>query len=479
MRKSTTMLFTAALVLTACSTTKDEEAGDTTPAAESTTAPETTSAPETTTAESVVEEAADTTVAADDSADTTAPVEVEAPSPTFPPVVDDRAPGVTDTSIKIGIMYLDLSEAGPVLGINQGDFQAAYQAAIDEVNEAGGIHGRMIEAVFTPIVPASADQGTAACTALTDDEEVFVVLGSYIDENAPCVVTTHETPLLGGDLAMNPDTMAAAKALWFAVGGGAGQQNAGLQTLVDEGLLDGKVGVVGALGFESLYEINAQPILEAGGVDVVDVAYLDIINGAADPNSLYAAAETVALKFESQGIDQVIFNTGGGTVFPSGLARTDYRPRLLFDNSDDMALYIAGEGNDLSVLENAIAVGSYDAANLFPEMGGKAAECVASQEKRLGITIIPSKDVPKGEPTYWASSSVACDLVGLLTKILDAAGPELNWGTFTTAGYNLGPIELATSIDPYVFDKDHPNGSPKLYFYEYDAASESMRVVEG
>jgi hypothetical protein len=36
------------------------------------------------------------------------------------------------------------------------NFQAAYQAAFDQVNEAGGINGRTIEAVYTPIVPIRA-----------------------------------------------------------------------------------------------------------------------------------------------------------------------------------------------------------------------------------------------------------------------------------------------------------------------------------
>ena len=35
--------------------------------------------------------------------------DTEAPAATFPPVTDDRAPGVTDTSVKVGVMYLDLS----------------------------------------------------------------------------------------------------------------------------------------------------------------------------------------------------------------------------------------------------------------------------------------------------------------------------------------------------------------------------------
>jgi len=462
-RKLTITLFATALALAACSTSSDDNADSTTP-------------PDTASADTV----ADDTVPADTTADTTADTvsSTEAPAATFPPVTDDRAPGVTDTSVKVGVMFLDLSQAGPILGINQGDYQAAYTAAFDTVNEAGGINGRTLEPVFTPIVPASADQGTAACTALTDDDSVFVVLGNYVDENAPCIVTTHETPLLGGDLAMNPESLAASKALWYAVGGGAGQQNAGLQKLVDDGLLTGKVGVVGALGLESLYEEGAKPILEAGGVDVVDVAYLDIISGAQDPNALYAAAETIALKFQSEGIDQVIFNTGAGRIFPNGLARTDYRPQLLYDTLGDAALYYNGEGSDLSVLENAVAVGPYDSANLFPTMGGATAECISSQEEKLGVTIVPSAEVPDGDPDYWASSSVACSLVGLLTALLDATGPELNWGTFTSAGWNIGDVELATAPDPYVFDKDHPNGSPILYTYNWDPASAVM-VPEG
>ncbi len=366
MRKLTITLFATALALAACSTSEPDEGADaTTPAdtAAADTVAEDTVPDATEPADTTVETTADTT--ADTGAESTVP-DTEAPAATFPPVEDDRAPGVTDTAVKVGVMYLDLSSAGPILGINQGDWQAAYQAAFDTVNEAGGVNGRTLEPVYTPIVPASSDQGTAACTALTDDDSAFVVLGNYVDENAPCIVTTHETPLLGGDLAMNDETLGAAKALWYAVGGGSDAQTAGLQALVDQGLLDGKVGVVGALGAEFLYEDVAKPILEEGGVDVVDVAYLDIISGAGDPNALFAASETIALKFESEGIDQILFNTGAGRVFPNGLARTDYRPQLLYDTLGDAALYYNGEGSDLSVLENAVAVGPYDTGNLFP-----------------------------------------------------------------------------------------------------------------
>ena len=486
-RKFTITLIAGAMALAACSTSDPDEATDTTSAATEettagTTAPESTDPADTTdaTATTTADTTEDTTegTTADTAADTTVP-STDAPTPTFPPVEDGRQPGVTDTAVKVGVIYLDLSSAGPILGINQGDYQAAYQAAFDEVNEAGGVNGRMLEPVFTPIVPASDDQGTAACTALTQDDPVFVVLGNYVDENAPCIVTTHETPLLGGDLAMNEESMANANALWYAVGGGAGQQNAGLQELVDRGLLDGKVGVVGALGLETLYENGPKQILEEGGVNVVDVAYLDIISGASDPNALFAASETIALKFESEGIDQIIFNTGAGRIFPNGLARTDYRPQLLFDSLGDVQLYSNGEGSDLSVMENAVAVGAVDSGNLFPTMGGVTEECVASQEAATR-----HHHPPVSRSSRWRSRLLG-EFLGRLSarrprspQMLEAAGPELNWGTFTSAGWNLGEVELAGGLDPFFFSKDSPNGSPSLYLYNWDPAASAMVLAE-
>ena len=98
----------------------------------------------------------------------------------------------------------------------------------------------------------------------------------------------------------------------------------------------------------------------------------------------------------------------------------------------------------------------------------------SSQEQKLGITILPVDQVPDGEPDYWASSSTACQLVGLVTSILEATGPESNWGTFTSAGWNLGEVDLAGAFEPLYFDKDHPNGSPILYVYNWDPASGTM-----
>ncbi len=405
--------------------------------------------------------------------------EVEEPAPTgpgtlglFPAVVDERAPGVTDDAVKIGVMYPDLTSVKSIIGIDHGDYEAAYQVAFDQVNNAGGIHGRRIVPVFAPVDPLPADAGTAACTLLTEDEDVFLAVGNFIGDDVLCFVETHETPLLGSNITT--EAFALARTLWFSTEAGDGFALNGYRALVQGGRLSGRVGLVGSVGGEELYETQIKPILESGGVQVVDVAYLDTSLAETDTNALYASAETVALKFESQNIDQLLFAGGSEPAFLFGLARTGYRPQPVITNFSNAQVYISGEGNDLSVLEGAIAFGSFDAEPVWRQLGDPTKSCMEEQERVLGITFLPEEEREEDDPEYYASSTTACRYTAFAASILEAAGPELNRGTFITAAHNLGEIMLPGFPDPWYFDKDHPDGIRPLLYFRWDAESESL-----
>src|SRR5215217_7266853 len=72
-------------------------------------------------------------------------------APATPP--DGPAPGVTDDVIRVGVTYVDADAVRQFVDLDQGDFEASYRAVIDDVNAAGGIHGRAIEPVFVPVNP--------------------------------------------------------------------------------------------------------------------------------------------------------------------------------------------------------------------------------------------------------------------------------------------------------------------------------------
>ena len=78
-------------------------------------------------------------------------------------------------------------------------------------------------------------------------------------------------------------------------------------------------------------------------------------------------------------------------------------------------------------------------------------------------------EVKEGDPNSIVSALAACQQLELLTALLDGAGEDLNYGTFTTAGYDLGEIELPGEPEPFFFGPPpHTDGDRPLYRYEFD-----------
>src|SRR5271169_6366724 len=75
---------------------------------------------------------------------------------------DQSGQGVTPTSIKLGITYLDAAAIRNIVNIDPGNYHVAYTALIDQINAKGGINGRKIVPVFEAIDPIGT---TPAATA--------------------------------------------------------------------------------------------------------------------------------------------------------------------------------------------------------------------------------------------------------------------------------------------------------------------------
>lgn len=447
MRTRLVMGIAAVLALAACSTSKDA-------ATPETAAPQTTAA---------------TSSSAGSTDATTAPSETTPVESTFPPVVDDRAPGVTDDTIKIGVTFPDLTS---ITTTNHGDYAKAYQVAIDQLNAAGGINGRQLEAVIAPVAIGGTDAATAACTRLTQDEQVFLVTGFMNADDVLCYVDDNETIALGGD--MTPERLDKAKVLWLTTEPSQTQAVTGLQRLAEEGRLSGKVGIVSTVGSEALYDVELKPIFEANGVDVVEVAYLEANTGQVDENQTLQTTTNLAEKFKSEGVDQLLMLANTAVYMPKGVANTDWRPQLIFPDFNGSTTYAKSDGADLSVMEGAITVGMFDWNQNFPSLGDPTKACLDYQEQQQGITLKPTSELAPGEPKPIVSSITACRNIALIAAILEKAGSDLNYGTFTTAADNLGEVILPGYPDPWNFDRDHPDGNPPLYVYNWDTALKLM-----
>ena len=102
-------------------------------------------------------------------------------------------PGVTDDSVKVVFVAVDLDAVKKVTGFNTasvGDQEAQVQALEDWVNANGGIAGRKLDAVFR-LYDAQADSPAAEeqlCNQITQDDQAFAVVmtGQYQTNARPC-----------------------------------------------------------------------------------------------------------------------------------------------------------------------------------------------------------------------------------------------------------------------------------------------------
>ena len=437
MRKTLAGLLVVAGALSACTTDKASTA-------------------ETTTVSSAVEttvSGTDTTLAAD-------------------AIVDDRAPGVTADTIKVGVTYVDFSNLKAILGYDHGDYEKAYSLVVDAINEAGGVQGRTLELVFGPVQPNIPDSPAGACTHLVEDEEVFVAVGFFLDNDVLCYVADNERPVIGG--FQSADLLKQAKSTWYTTEASGDAALAGIEQMAKDGVLSGTVAVVGTTSDQAGYEASIAPILEKYGVTPVDVAYQDMDANAGDTNAQFNAAEAIAERLSADGADQVLLiGNGISGTFPAALARTEYRPQLIFAAALSVGTFTSGEGNDLSVMDGAIAAGPFDGVNDYESLDGVTKECV-NRATAAGLDVKPQKDVPKGGSYVIASVLAACRNIGVLVAILDAAGPTLNFGTFRTAALHIGSIDIAGAPDPYTFSPDTPDGAPLVYLWDWDPTTETM-----
>jgi len=107
--------------------------------------------------------------------------------------------GVLPNRIKLGFTLIDVATVGRVGGnaaIDPEQQRAAAQSFVDEINERGGINGRMIEPHYRVYDILSRDDTRAACLELADDKKVFAVIASLTYPSPIlCFVKEKQMPL--------------------------------------------------------------------------------------------------------------------------------------------------------------------------------------------------------------------------------------------------------------------------------------------
>jgi hypothetical protein len=392
----------------------------------------------------------------------------DAPPPTGP------APGVTDDSIKVGVTYLDVAAIADIVDIDQGDYEAAYTALFDDINANGGINGRMVEPVFAPVSPIGTESSEAACVALTEDEDVFLAMGFFRNDEPACYVDTHQTALLGG--YMTNDLLDRIEVPWFSGDAGEDFQADAIRRFADDGVFGDHLGVFAITTEADLMDDVALPALEEAGVEPIETAILDA--PADDVTAQNAAVGVIAERFRSSDVDQVLVIGSGGLTWANGAQSLDYRPQLVFTDKGAVDAFTSGPGDpDLSMLDDAIG-GSVDVpppdAYDTPEMQ----DCLAVQEA-AGYPSPDPATLPTERYGEVAAAFISCSQVALFRAIVEGAGEDLNYGTLQQAGEQLGEIHLPGKRVAYHFGPPPgADGDPVVNLFDWDADDRTFVLRE-
>jgi ABC-type branched-subunit amino acid transport system substrate-binding protein len=451
MRRLLATVAVGALLAGACGGDDDDDAAD------ATTAP--TGAIVTESEPPATDDAGSTTTTAGDAPTTTAPVELT-----------DSFRGVTADTIRLGITYPDLEAIRDVVQLDHGDYEAAYRAIIDDLNAQGGVLGRMIEPVFAPVNPIGTQPADEACVRLTEDEQVFAVLGNLQDDGPLCYVEQHDTAAVGG--IMTDERLSRAGAPWFTTEPNASTLATNLvSAYLDGGVFDGAtVALAGRVTDQADVEAAAAQ-LEDAGVDIAETAILEDFGG--DTVAADNAIAVFAQRFEASDVDTVLVVGDGFLPIATGMAKTTFRPTLVATSYNSVTAYLGDDAaNDLSLLEGLV-VGSvtpgYPGSWDDPELQ----DCIDIVEAATGTTINDPELRTDDQPENLVSARAACWYVRLFAAIATAAGPDLTNDSFRAAGDTLGDHPVA-GIGLGHYTAETPDGGFPIYLYRYDPAEEDL-----
>lgn len=380
--------------------------------------------------------------------------------------------GVTPDRIRIGVVAPDLESVRDFVDLDHGSYEAAYAALIADVNATGGVNGRALEMVFEQYLPIGTEGMDTVCARMTEDEQVFAVLGGLLDDGPLCYTAFGDTALVGS--TQNDRRVGESSAPWFT-----GVRNTDdvvdvvIRGFDDRGIFDdATVGVVALAADRAEAEGLALPLLTELGVDVADVAF--IAAPATDTVAAEREAQVISQRQQSEGVDLVLAIGGGVAQYAAGIEDSSYRPRIATTSLGALRIFVRDRsGRDLGVLEDAVAGNTAEQLGWWDDP--QIQECIDIVEAAGEPPIFDPNTRAPDEAENIVSVAAACRDIRLFVAIATAAGPDLTNESFGTAGRTLGEFDIP-GFGPGFYDSETPDGGAPVFFYEWDETAQDLRT---
>lgn len=384
------------------------------------------------------------------------------------PIAGAATQGVTGTTIRIGVPYVDVAAVKSVgVSLNWGNVTDAYKAVIANVNAHGGINGRKIVPFIIAVDPTGSAPAATTCTQLTQDDKIFVALAPLM----PTCYLAAGVPTINGILQGAPGTGAAQN---FALAPPSSTYDpVELAIFKKQGVFKNKkVGIFAGVTTDQTESNLVQGDLQKLGVSVVATAVDSATQGDLAAENQQGAV--IAQKFQSEGVNEVVAVGYGSSIWPEILSaiQSSYNPPWVATSEMDLSGDVAGT-DDPKYLENVVTSS--------PLPGGQTIwndpliqACVKVARKAY-----PADHINNYNPTFpgskvtWTGIEQACTDVTLFTAIAKAAGRNLSIASFLKAGYGLRNVDIP-GVGKISFAPGRPFAAGPVYMVHYNPSTKTL-----
>lgn len=474
------LLLALAVVATACTTGgggEDEPAVEEAPtaAAAEPVAPAQEAPAEPAPAEDEPEPAAD---APDEPAATDDPSE-PAPESTpeaTPIVLTASFRGVTEDTIRIGVAFWDTTLFG--FGFF-GEPQLVWDALVGAVNTEGGIFGRSLEASIAGFNPALPNEMLAACISLTEDHQVFAVLGGLRGDANYCVSEQHETIHVGSQVNARGELLERSRAplASFRIEGTAREERF-VGELARRGWFDGATAVgIHYDGSETQDQLGdaVQAAFANAGVEIAITMNIDDL--VLDDDAMESQTEIMQEQVSDAGVDRmVIFGAAATGLITYG----ELGIQMAAVDSTNFTTAVSS-GIDPMALDGTIS--SAERLDLATDpVDAETQECLDvvmaalpdARFERPG----PGVENSEEDPNYWNYTVLACRDLSMFIQIATAAGPHLTNESFQAGLDSLSQASLP-EIPFLSFGPGKYNGNDTMRLVQFDGGADEDGEIVG
>ena len=358
--------------------------------------------------------------------------------------------GVTATSVKVGVSLLDYACVEAFTNSLRFGQPAIYQTFINYVNAHGGVAGRKIVPVYKMFCPIGTATALAACTSLTEDSQVFAVIGTLYDPSGDaqtCIAGQHHRVLLTFDLTQAIIDKSPAGLIVNAGSNPERLVRVLLQLLARQGTLKGRtVAVLGDTASEATVNDTILPGLKHLAVTLGTTGLLTITGS--DTTVAQAQLDSFIEKWKTEHVDTVFLSgyPASSVQFVTKLRKELPNLLLLSDNGQPLgeAQQLEHAGVTPNPYEGLITAGGQTQSEYANGPNWKYCKTIYKQETGNDAPeptdVIPYKGSKTQTLDTYGAINDACQLVTMFHDIGQRVGRDLNNTNWVNTINTYGPI---------------------------------------